>query len=69
MNWQKIKQKLSNTLRLKFRYLKIIHFLYPRYPLNIIRDILMYKKKCVYFNNVISPWADTFLWVPSEDKT
>ena len=30
-NWQKIKQMLSNTLRLNFCYLKIIHILHPRY--------------------------------------
>ena len=35
-NWQKIKQKLSNTLRLNFCYLKIIHFLHPCYCLKLI---------------------------------
>ena len=37
---KKIKQKLSNTLRLNFRYLKIIHFLHPRYHPKIIGDTL-----------------------------
>ena len=35
-----MKQKLSNTRRLNFRYSKIIGFLHPRYQLNIMRDIL-----------------------------
>ena len=33
-NWQRIKQMLSNTLRLSFFYLKNIHILHPRYPKN-----------------------------------
>ena len=37
---KKIKQKLSNTLRLNFLYLKIIRFLHPRYQPKIIEDIL-----------------------------
>ena len=36
----KIKQKLDNTLRLKFCYIKIIRFLQPRYHLKIVGDIL-----------------------------
>ena len=28
-DWQKIEEKLSNTLRLNFCYLKITHFLHP----------------------------------------
>ena len=32
---RKIKQKLSNTLRLNFCYLKFIRFLHPRYHLNL----------------------------------
>ena len=39
---KKIKQKLSNTLRLNFLYLKIIHFLHTPYHPRI-GDIL---KKC-----------------------
>ena len=35
-NLQKIKQELSNTLRLNYGYLKIIHFLHPRYHPQII---------------------------------
>ena len=39
-NWQKIKQKLSDTLRLSFCDLKIICFFHLRYPPKIIGDIL-----------------------------
>ena len=44
-NWQKIKQMLSNTLRLNFCYLKIIHILHQRYHLKIIGHILKNKQK------------------------
>ena len=40
----KIKQKLSNTLRLNFRYLKIFRFLYLPYP-KIIEDNLQTVQK------------------------
>ena len=45
---------LSNTLRLNFCYMKIIHILHPRYP-KIIGHILKYKQKsnCVYFHEII----------------
>ena len=36
---------LSNTLRIKIRYLKLIHFLHPRYHPKIIGDILKNVKK------------------------
>ena len=51
----KIKQKLSKTLSLNFYYLKIIHFLHPRYHPKIIGDILknLKKNKYVCFNDVI----------------
>ena len=39
-NLEKIKQKLSNSIRLNFLYLKIIRFLHPRYLPKIIEDIL-----------------------------
>ena len=39
-NWQKIRQKLSSTLRLNFRYLKIVCYLHLRYHPEIIDDIL-----------------------------
>ena len=43
---KKIKQKISNTLRLNFCYLKIVYSPHPRYHPKIIGDILkMYKKK------------------------
>ena len=42
---KKIKQVLSNTLRLGFCYLKIIHSLHPRYHPKIIGHILKNKQK------------------------
>ena len=42
---KKIKHKLSNTLRLNFRYLKIIRFLHPRYHPKIIGDNLKIVQK------------------------
>ena len=42
---------LSNTLRLNFCYLKIIHILHPRYHPKIIGDILKKEAKehlCLY---------------------
>ena len=52
---QKIKQILSNTLRLNFCYLKIIHILHERYHPKIIRNILQNKQKnkCVCIHEVI----------------
>ena len=46
---------LSNTLRLNFCYLKIIHILHARYHPNIIWYILENKqnKKCVCFREII----------------
>ena len=37
---KKIKQKLSNTLKLNFLYLKFVSLLHPRYHLKMIGDIL-----------------------------
>ena len=39
--------KLSNTLRLNFRYVKIIRFLHPRYNPRILRDTLKNVQKQV----------------------
>ena len=52
---QKIKQMLSNTLRLKFYYLKIVPILHPRYHPKIIGHILKNKQKnkCVCIHNII----------------
>ena len=51
-NWFKIKQMLTNTLRLNFCYLKIIHILHPHYPPKIIGHILTNKQNnkcfCIY---------------------
>ena len=43
-NLQKIKQKLSNTLRLNFYYQEFIRFLHPHHQ-KIIRDILKHMQK------------------------
>ena len=49
---KKIKQMLSNTLRLNFYYLKIIHILHPRYHPKTIGHILRnkqtYKWVCIH---------------------
>ena len=49
---KKIKQMLSNTLRLNFWHLKIIGILHPRYHLTITGHILKNKQKnkhlCIY---------------------
>ena len=42
---KKIKQRLSNTLRLNSCYLKIIQFLYSCYHPKLIRDILKNLQK------------------------
>ena len=42
---KKNKQKLSNTPRLNFHYLKIIRFLHPCYQPKIMGDILKYVKR------------------------
>ena len=54
-NWQKIRQMLSNTLRLKFGCLKIIHFLHLWYRPKLIWNILknIEKNKYVCFNEII----------------
>ena len=54
-NWQKIKQMLSNTLRLNFCYLKVIHVLHPRFHSKIIEDIYenKQKNKCVFNYEII----------------
>ena len=39
--------KLSNMLRLNFRYVKIIRFLHPRYNPRILRDTLKNVQKHV----------------------
>ena len=44
-NWQKIKQMLSNTRRLNFCYLKIIHIFHPHYHPKIVGHILKNKQK------------------------
>ena len=45
LNWQKMKQMLSNILRLNFSYLKIIHIFHSRYHPKIIGHILKNKQK------------------------
>ena len=52
---KKIKQILSNTLRLNFFCLKIIHIPHPRYHPKMIGYILKnkQKKKCTCFHEII----------------
>ena len=52
---KKIKQILSNTLRLNFCYLQIIHILHPRYHPKITGCILKNKQKnkCFCIHEVI----------------
>ena len=45
LKWSKFKQKLSNTQRLNFCYLKIICFFHPRYQPKIIGNILKFVQK------------------------
>ena len=54
-NWHKIKQMLSNTQRLNFSYLEIIHILHPCYNPKIIGHILKIKQKnkCVCIHEII----------------
>ena len=54
-NWQKVKQMLSNTLKLNFWYLKIIHILHERYHPKMIDHILTnkHKSKCVCIHEII----------------
>ena len=42
---KKLKQKLNNTLRLNFDFLKIIRFIHPRYHPKIIGEILKNVQK------------------------
>ena len=53
-NGKKIKQMLSNTLRLSFCYFKIIHILHPHYHPEIIGHILKNKQKnkCVCIHTI-----------------
>ena len=51
MNWQKIKQMLSNTLRLKYCYLKIIHILHSHYHPKILGHALKNKQKNMYYTS------------------
>ena len=46
---------LSNTPRLKFCYLKIIHIPHPSYYSKIIGDVLKNKQKnkCVFIHNIM----------------
>ena len=52
---KKIKQMLSNTQRLNFSNLEIIHILHRRYHLRITWDILKNKQKneCVCIHEII----------------
>ena len=52
-NWQKIKEMLSNTLRLNFCYLKTIHILHPHFHSKTIGHVLKNKQKnkCVFIQD------------------
>ena len=52
---KKIKQMLSNTMRLDFCYLKITHSLHPRYHSEITGHILKNKQynNCVCIHEII----------------
>ena len=50
-NWLKIKQMLSNTLRLNFCYLKIIYILHPKITVHILKN--KQKSKCVCIQEII----------------
>ena len=54
-NWQKIKQTLSDTLRLNFCYMKIFHILHLRYHPKIVGHILKNtpKNKCFCIHGII----------------
>ena len=56
LKFAKIKQILSNTLRLNFCYLKIIHILHPRYHPKLKGYTLKNKQKkskCVCINEIM----------------
>ena len=46
-NWQKIKQKISNILRLNINYLRTIHILHPRHI-----AIYYQKSKCIFIHYI-----------------
>ena len=62
-NWQKIQQMQSNTLRLNFCYLKIIHILHPPCYSKIIGHILKNKPKgkCACIHEIIRNLY-SFIW-------
>ena len=47
----KIKQMLSNTLRLNFYYLEIIHILHPHYQPKVLGYIVNSKQNCLFSIN------------------
>ena len=55
LNWLKIKQILSKTLRLNFCFLEIIHILHTRYHPKIMGRILKNKEKnkCVCIHEIM----------------
>ena len=63
-NWQKIRQKLSNTLSLNFRFLKTICYLYPRYHPETIDDILKnaHTKTATVLITLYDKWQWKWSW-------
>ena len=54
-NWQKIKQKLSNTVKLNFCFLKFIHFHHASYlPKSAGDNLKNIQKQVGLFNEVIN---------------
>ena len=63
-NWQKIRQKLSSTLSLNFRFLKTICYLYPRYHPETIDDILKnaHTKTATVLITLYDKWQWKWSW-------
>ena len=62
-NLQKIKQKISNTMRLNFCYMEVMGFLHPHYHPKIIEAILKNVQKhvrLVYWDFMINPLSANF---------
>ena len=57
--WQKL--KISNSLRMNFRYSKIIHFFHPRYYQKIIEDIPKNVQKPT--TSVLLTLYDQWRWI------
>ena len=61
---KKIKEMLSNTMRLNFSYLTIIYIFYPRY--NHAKKEIFYKK--YFIRNILTLWIPRRLYIDSQRK-